>query len=183
MYSDMIENAAAVLSVKNGWSHDQAAEYIEDLVFNTNEDIPGLLKSIQNGHFEFHPPVRLRRRKKKGTRRDLWKSPYRIQMSKITGLSKQELDEIMDIRSDYFCRRHTQEERMEAFRKTALFDRLMYSEHIRNYCRINEFGIFDTGNKDHYYGIITKQHRTEKGWKRRIIRELSSENIHALKIH
>ena len=40
MYSDMIEHAAAVLSAENGWTLSKASEYIEDLIFNSNADIP-----------------------------------------------------------------------------------------------------------------------------------------------
>ena len=61
MYSDMVENAAAVLSAKSGWNQEQSVEYIENMIFNSDEDIPGLLTSILNGSFEFHPPVRIRR--------------------------------------------------------------------------------------------------------------------------
>ena len=46
MYSDMIENAAAVLSEKSGWNQEQSVEYIENMIFNSDEDIPGLLTSI-----------------------------------------------------------------------------------------------------------------------------------------
>ena len=49
MYSDMIENAAAILSAKSGWKQEQSVDYIEDLIFNSEEDIPGLLTSIMNG--------------------------------------------------------------------------------------------------------------------------------------
>ena len=71
MYSDMIENAAAVLSEKSGWNQEQSVEYIENMIFNSDEDIPGLLTSILNGTFAFHPPVRIRRRKVKRDKRDL----------------------------------------------------------------------------------------------------------------
>ena len=46
MYSDMVENAAAVLSAKSGWNQEQSVEYIENMIFNSDEDIPGLLSSI-----------------------------------------------------------------------------------------------------------------------------------------
>ena len=48
MYSDMVENAAAILSVKSGWNQEQSVEYIENMIFNSDEDIPGLLTSILN---------------------------------------------------------------------------------------------------------------------------------------
>ena len=71
----MVENAAAVLSAKSGWNQKQSVEYIENMIFNSDEDIPGLLSSILNGSFEFHPPVRIRRGTAKREKRDLWKAP------------------------------------------------------------------------------------------------------------
>ena len=91
MYSDMIENAAAVLSAKSGWNQEQSVDYIEGLIFNSKEDIPGLLTSIMNGSFEFYPEARIRRGKVKREKRDLWKAPRWVQETKILGITKQML--------------------------------------------------------------------------------------------
>ena len=100
MYSDMIEHAAAVLSAENGWTLSKASEYIEDLIFNSNADIPGLLASITDGTFEINPPVRIRKGRKKGERRDLWKAPFRVQEARILGITMDELEKIRDMRKD-----------------------------------------------------------------------------------
>lgn len=86
MYSDMIEHAAGALSVRNGWTYSRALEYVEDLVFNSEADISGLMSSIAEGTYEIHPPLRIRRRRHKGQRRDLWKSPYAVQEARVLGL-------------------------------------------------------------------------------------------------
>ena len=179
----MIENAAAVLSEKNDWSLGRAAEYIDDLIFNSDEDIPGLLDSIQNGAFEFNPPSRIRKGRNKGAKRDLWKSPYWVQEARILGISRPELDSLEEASRDRSFRRHTPEECMQAGSELENYYRRFYSEQIRKYCRVNEFGIFDAGLKDRFYGIITKQARSEKYWKRQIREELANEDMHALKVH
>ena len=102
MYSDMIENAAAVLSAKRGWNQEQSVDYVEDLIFNSEENIPGLLTSILNGSFEFYPAARIRRGKAKREKRDLWKAPRWVQESRILGITKEELDALHEARRDSF---------------------------------------------------------------------------------
>ena len=183
MYSDMIENAATVLSEKSGWNHKQSVEYIEDVIFNSGEDIPGLLTSILNGTFAFHPPVRIRRGIAKREKRDLWKAPRWVQESKILGITKQDLEELHDARRDYFCRRHTPEERMNANSRMDRFFRQMDAEQNRHYARLDEYGFWDAGMKDLFYGILSKQSKSEKDWKRNVEQELKAEDLYALKVH
>ena len=183
MYSDMIENAAAVLAEKNDWNQKQSVEYIEDMIFNSDEDIPGLLTSIMNGTFAFHPPVRIRRGISKREKRDLWKAPRWVQESKILGITKQDLDELHDARRDYFCHRHTPEERMNANSRMDRFFRQMDAEQNRHYARIDEYGFWGAGMKELFYGILSKQSKSEKNWKRDVKQELESEDLHVLKVH
>ncbi|MBQ6342575.1 MAG: hypothetical protein IJI41_05585 [Anaerolineaceae bacterium] len=183
MYSDMIENAAAVLSAKSGWNQEQSVDYIEDLVFNSNENIPGLLASITNGLFEFYPAVRIRRGKAKGEKRDLWKAPRWVQEAKILGITKKDLDELHEARRDYFCRRHTPEERIIAKNRMDRFFRQMDAEQNRHYTRLDEYGFWGAGMKELFYGILSRQSKSEKNWKRNVQQELASENLHALRVH
>lgn len=183
MYSDMIEHAAAVLSAENGWTLSKASEYIEDLIFNSNADIPGLLASITDGTFEINPPVRIRKGRKKGERRDLWKAPFRVQEARILGITMDELEMIRDMRRDLFHRKYSGTEHMKAVNILDRYFRTADTEQSRRWCRLNEFGIWAAGTKDLHYGFITKQARREKYWKRALERYLSSENIRALKIH
>ena len=183
MYSDMIEQAAAVLSAKTGWTLSKASEYIEDLIFNSNADIPGLLASITDGTFEITPPMRIRRGRKKGGRRDLWQAPFRVQESRILGIAMDELEEILEVRKDIFRREYSQEEHMKAAEALERFFRTADTERSRRWCRLNEFGIWAAGTKDLHYGFITKQAKREKYWKRAVEKYLSSENIRALKVH
>lgn len=179
----MIENAAAELSAKSGWNQEQSVDYIEDLIFNSNEDIPGLLTAIMNGTFAFHPPVRIRRGIAKREKRDLWKAPRWVQESRILGITKQDLDELQDARRDYFCRRHTPEERMKANNRMDSFFRQMDAEQNRHYARLNEYSFWGAGIKELFYGILSKQSKSEKDWKRDMKQELEAEDLHALKIH
>ena len=183
MYSDMIENAATVLSEKSGWNHKQSVEYIEDMIFNSGEDIPGLLTSILNGTFTFYPPVRIRRGIANLEKRDLWKSPRWVQEAKILGITKQDLEELHDARRDYFCRRHTPEERMNANSRMDRFFRQMDAEQNRHYARLDEYGFWGAGMKDLFYGILSKQSKSEKDWKRNVEQELKAEDLYALKVH
>ena len=168
MYSDMIENAAAVLSEKSGWNHKQSVEYIEDMIFNSDEDIPGLLTSIMIAKRE---------------KRDLWKAPRWVQEAKILGITEQDLDELHDARRDYFCRRHTPEERMNADIRMDRFFRQMDAEQNRHYARLDEYGFWGAGMKELFYGILSKQSKSEKDWKRDVEKELMAEDIYALKVH
>ena len=183
MYSDMIEHAAAVLAAINCWPLRRASEYIEDLIFNTGMDIPGLLASIIDGTFEFLPPVRVRRAGKKGKRRDLWKAPGRIREAKVLGIPLKELEIIQQARDDVICRNHSYEEHRKAVKASEPFFRRVDTEQRRHYCRMNEFGIWGAGMKDLYYGFLTKQARREKHWKRVVKKYLSAESIRALKVH
>ena len=179
----MGENAAAVLSVKSGWNQEQSVEYIENMIFNSDEDIPGLLTSIINGSFEFYPSVRIRRGKVKREKRDLWKAPRWVQEAKILGITKQDLDEIHDARRDCFCRQHTPEERILANNRMDRFYRKMDAEQIRHYARLDEYGFWGAGMKELFYGLLSRQSKSEKNWKRDIKQELKSEDLHVLKVH
>ena len=183
MYSDMVENAAAVLSAKSGWNQKQSVEYIENMIFNSDEDIPGLLTSIINGSFEFYPSVRIRRGKVKREKRDLWKAPRWVQETKILGITKQDLNELHDARRDYFCRRHTPEERMNANSRMDKFFRQMDAEQNRHYARLDEYGFWGAGMKELFYGILSRQSKSEKDWKRNVKQELKSEDLQVLKVH
>ena len=183
MYSDMIENAAAVLSEISGWNHKQSVEYIEDIIFNSSEDIPGLLTSILNGTYEFYPPVRIRRGIASRKKRDLWKAPRWVQESKILGITKQDLYDLHDAQRDYFCLRHTPEERMNADSRMGRFFRKMDAEQNRHYARLDEYGFWGAGMKELFYGILSKQSKSVKDWKRDVLQELKSEDLHALKVH
>ena len=183
MYSEMIDNAAAVLSAKSGWNQKQSVEYIEDMIFNSDADIPGLLTSILNGSFEFHPPVRIRRGKEKRNKRELWKAPRWVQESKILGISKQDLDELHATRQDYFCRLYTPEERMNANSRLDRFFRQMDAEQNRHYARLDGYGFWGAGMKELFYGILSRQSKSEKDWKRNIAQELRAEDLRALKVH
>ena len=183
MYSDMIENAAAVLSAKSGWNQKQSVNYIEDLIFNSDENIPGLLTSIINGSFEFYPAVRIRRRKIKREKRDLWKAPRWVQEARILGITKQDLDELHEARKDFFCRRHTPEERIIANHRMDRFFRKMNVEQNRHYARLDEYGFWGAGMKELFYGILSRQSKSEKDWKRNVKQELKSEDLHVLKVH
>ena len=183
MYSDMIENAATVLSEKSGWNHKQSVEYIENMIFNSNVDIPGLLTSIMNGSFEIMPPARIRRRIIKGEKRDLWKAPRWVQETRILGITKPDLDELHAARKDIFCRRHTPEERITANSRIARFFRQMDAEQDRHYARLDEYGFWGAGMKELFYGILSRQSKSEKDWKRNVKQELKSEDLHVLKVH
>ena len=183
MYSDMIECAAAVLSAKSGWNQEQSVDYIEDLIFNSDEDIPGLLTSIMNGSFEFYPAVRIRRGKAKREKRDLWKAPRWVQEAKILGITKKDLDELHEARRDYFCRRHTPEERIIAKNRMDRFFRKMDAEQNRHYARLDEYGFWGTGVKELFYGILSRQSKSERDWERNVQRELASEDLHVLRVH
>ena len=183
MYSDMIENAAAVLSAKSGWNLEQSVDYIEDMIFNSNEDIPGLLTSIVDGSFEFYPAVRIRRGKAKREKRDLWKAPRWVQEARILGITKQDLDEIHEARRDFLCCRHTPEERIIANNRMDRFFRQMDAEQNRHYARLDEYGFWGAGMKELFYGILSRQSKSEKDWKRNVQHELASEDLHALRVH
>ena len=183
MYNDLIENSAAMLSGKTGWAYERSVEYIEDIIFNSSVDIPGFLASVKDGAFSMLPPARIRKGEKKAARRDLWKAPLWVQESRITGLTRDECDRLYEARRDYFCRNHSFEERAEA---ESILDRVwlaMDKEQRRHYCRVNEFGIWDTGRKDLMYGFVSKQAKREKYWKRRLQDELAYEGVKALSIH
>ena len=183
MYSDMIENAAAILSAKSGWNQKQSVDYIENLIFNSDEDIPGLLTSITNGTFEFYPAVRIRRGKAKREKRDLWKAPRWVQETKILGITRQDLDELHEARRDFFCRRHTPEERVIADSLMHRFFRQMDAEQNRHYARLDEYGFWGAGMKELFYGILSRQSKSEKAWKRDVLQELASEDLYALRVH
>ena len=183
MYSEMIENAAAVLSAKSGWNQQQSVDYIEDLIFNSNVDIPGLLTAIMNGIFVFNPPARIRRGIAKREKHDLWKAPRWVQESKILGITRQNLAELQDARRDYFCCRHSREERMCANSTMDRFFRQMDAEQNRHYARLDEYGFWSAGMKELFYGILSKQSKSEKDWKKDVKQELEAEDLHALKVH
>ena len=183
MYSDMIENAAAVLSAKRGWNQEQSVDYVEDLIFNSEEDITGLLTYILNGSFEFYPAARIRRGKAKREKRDLWKAPRWVQESRILGITKEELDALHEARRDSFSRGHTSEERMIANKRMDRFFRQMDAEQNRHYARLDEYGFWAVGMKELFYGTLTRQCKSEKDWKRIVKQELESEDLRVLKVH
>ena len=63
------------------------------------------------------------------------------------------------------------------------FFRKMDAEQNRHYARLDEYGFWGTGMKELFYGILSRQSKSEKDWKRNLMKELNAEGLHALKIH
>ncbi len=183
MYTDLIETSAAALSGNTGWTYEWTVDFIENIIFNSDIDIPGFLASVSGGAFRLLPPARIRKGEKKGAKRDLWKAPLWVQESRITGLSRNECDRLYEASVDLFCRNYSVEERKEADSLLHQIRRARNIEQGRHYCRVNEYGIWDTWKKDLKYGFLSKQAKREKHWKRYLQDELADEGVKALSIH
>ena len=53
----------------------------------------------------------------------------------------------------------------------------------RTVIRLDEYGFWGAGMKELFYGILSRQSKSEKNWKRDIKQELKSEDLHVLKVH
>ena len=72
---------------------------------------------------------------------------------------------------------------MNANSRMDRFLRQMDAEQNRHYARLDEYGFWDAGMKDLFYGILSKQSKSEKDWKRNVEQELKAEDLYALKVH
>lgn len=182
MFSDLIENAAVVMADKTGWPFSRTTAYLEKLIFTCNVDVFYMLSTIIDGEFEILPPVRIRRSKKKGFCRDLWKAPAHIREAKILGMSQKEYEEFYFPNNKFCHGQFTEEYRtMKSLRDRYL--PLFFLGDKRHYSRLHGYGIWFAGKKDLYYGILKKHTKREKNWKRELKEYLLSEKIHVLKIH
>ena len=71
---------------------------------------------------------------------------------------------------------------MNANSRMDRFFRQMDAEQNRHYARLDEYGFWGAGMKDLFYGILSKQSKSEKDWKRNVEQELKSISLYFTQI-
>ena len=172
-YSSLINPAAEILSLSLGCSFHEAKEHIERTVFETDCS----LKDFFNGIFNLENTA-VERISIKGKRRDFWKKPGEVQMMLWLGMTLEEYEEFENMSSS-----DDPDERLSYWNIRGLFWDEAEKWQGRHFARLNEYGIWWDKYTTGFYGILTKQQKRERYWKKTLRRDLSEEGVRPLRIH